>query len=260
MTDRLRFAIIGLGRAGASFHHALGSVGAVCVDVIGRNDDPARIDPTVDLVLIAVPDRVIGDVAGRVPPGPLVAHVSGATTLAPLLEHHTRCGSIHPLVSLPDSETGAAALLAQANLAIAGSTAAARAELLAVAHLLGGRPFVVDDAARTTYHAAAAIAANHLVALAAQVERITSRTDLPLDPFLDMMRAVLDNVADNGAAAALTGPVARADWATVAGHVDAIGPSERALYLCLAQACAELAGIELPADLDSPSATDQEHP
>lgn len=249
MDAPLRFVVVGPGRAGESFRRALTTVGAVCIDTISRDDAPERIDPTADLVLIAVPDRAIREVADRIPAGPLVAHVSGATTLAPLQPRHERCGSIHPLLSLPDGDTGAAALLAGSNLAIAGSDDTVRSELVAIAELLGAQHFVVDDADRSAYHAAAAIAANHLVALAAQVDRVTSARALPLGPFLDMMRAVLDNVEANGSAAALTGPVARADWATVAIHLDAVGPAERPLYLCLAESCATLAGVELPADL-----------
>lgn len=242
----LRFAVIGPGRAGGSFQRALTTVGAECADVVGRDGDPERLDPALDLVLIAVPDRAIAEVAARIPAGPLVVHVSGATTLAPLLVHHRRCGSIHPLLSLPDASAGAAALLAEANLAIAGADEACERELLTLAARLGAKPFVVDDAKRAEYHAAAAISANHLVALAAQVERVANDADLPLNPFIDMMRAVLDNVERAGAAASLTGPVARADWTTVQSHIDALPIEEHALYLAMAEACAALAGHHFP--------------
>lgn len=242
----LRFAVIGPGRAGGSFHNALTRTGADCVAVIGRGDDPGRLDSTLDLVLIAVPDREIAEVAARVPRGPLVVHVSGATTLAPLLAHHRRCGSIHPLLSLPDAEAGAAALLAEANLAIAGADDACERELMEVAARLGARPFTVDEAKRSEYHATASIAANHLVALTAQIERVAIDADLPLAPFLEMMRAVLDNVERNGSIASLTGPVARADWATVQSHISSLPVDERPLYLAMAEACADLAGHAFP--------------
>lgn len=242
--------MVGPGRAGRSFEQALSTVGAHCVDVIGRSDDPQRLDPSLDLVVIAVPDQNIGRVAGQIPRGPLVVHVSGATTLEPLLTHHTRCGSIHPLMSLPDPETGAAALLAQAHLAIAGSSLDVVRELLTIAEKLEAKPFVVDDSRRAEYHAAASIAANHLVALTAQVERIATMAELPLLPFLDMMRAVLDNVERVGPAAALTGPVARADWSTVTAHLNAIPEAERELYLLMARSCADLAGHDFPFPLD----------
>lgn len=242
----VRFAIVGLGRAGGSFRSALTTAGAHCAEVIGSNDDPGRLDPALDLVLLTVPDRAIGQVAAATPVGPLVVHVSGATTLAPLRTHHQRCGSLHPLLSLPDPEAGAAALLAGAHLAVAGADASCEQQLLDIAALLGARPFVVDEAKRAEYHAAASISANHLTALTAQVERLAIDSDLPLAPFLDMMRAVLDNIERSGAAPSLTGPVARGDWSTVQSHLDAIPIDERPLYLSMAKACADLAGRPFP--------------
>ena len=55
------------------------------------------------------------------------------------------------------------------------------------------RPVAVDDADRARYHAAACIASNHLVALLDQVERVAP---VPLEAFLPLVRATLDNVAD----------------------------------------------------------------
>lgn len=245
----LRFAVIGPGRAGRSFIGALERRGAACVAIVGRGDDPSDLDASIDLVIIAVPDRVIAAIAAQIPVGPLVIHLSGATGLDVLLHRHARCGSIHPLVSLSDPTIGADALLNGANVAIAAPTQDLLAEVRAVTTLLEADTFVVDDRQRTGYHATATVAANHLTALCAQIERLTERGELPLAPFLDMMRAVLVNVELRGAARSLTGPVARGDWETVRSHLDAIGESERPLYLALASACAELAGQPVPPDL-----------
>jgi predicted short-subunit dehydrogenase-like oxidoreductase (DUF2520 family) len=247
----MRFAVVGPGRAGGSFRDALVATGAHPIATLGRGDDPAELDPSVDLVIIAVPDRAIADVARRLPRGPLVVHLSGATDLAPLLAFHERCGSFHPLLSLPDPERGARALMAKAHVAIAAPSSAIQAELEALADRLGARWFVVDDDRRASYHAAASIAANHLVALLAQVERIARAEAIPLRPFTEMMRAVIDNVEDAGATASLTGPVARGDWDTVRAHLASIDPDEHRLYVDLARACAALAGHRLPPDLMS---------
>ena len=52
-----------------------------------------------DLVLLAVPDAAIPEVAQQVPIGPWVAHVSGATSLT-ALDPHERRFSVHPLQTL----------------------------------------------------------------------------------------------------------------------------------------------------------------
>ena len=78
------------------------------------------------------------------------------------------------------------------------------------------------------------IAANHLVALLGQVERVAASIGAPLDAYLDLARGSLDDVADLGPAAALTGPVRRGDTATVERHLAALPEEERAAYAALA--------------------------
>ena len=47
---------------------------------------------------------------------------------------------------------------------------------------------------------------------------------MPLEAYLDLVRATVDNVAELGPAAALTGPAARGDWATIERHLAALDP------------------------------------
>jgi predicted short-subunit dehydrogenase-like oxidoreductase (DUF2520 family) len=108
---------------------------------------------------------------------------------------------------------GAGRLLSGITFAVAGDPLARR-----LADALGGRALEVDDDRRTTYHAAASIAANHLVALIGQVERVAASAGLPLDAFAGLLRAATDDALALGPSAALTGPAARGDWETVEGH------------------------------------------
>ena len=107
---------------------------------------------------------------------------------------------------------------------------------------LGGKAFEVADAHRAAYHAAAVVASNHLVALLGQAERIGATAGVPLAAFLDLVRSTVDNVAELGPAAALTGPASRGDEATIQRHLEAIEPAERAAYETLAQEARRLAG------------------
>jgi len=137
---------------------------------------------------------------------------------------------------MADAARGAAALRG-AWFAVAGEPIA-----LEVVEALDGHAVEVPDDRRAAYHAAAVIASNHLVALLGQVERLAADLDLPLEAFLALVRGTVDNVAASGAAAALTGPVARGDWATLRRHLAALAPEERASYVALASAAARLAG------------------
>ena len=190
----------------------------------------------VDAVLVCTPDAAIGATADAIRPGDAaVLHCSGATTLEPL-HAHARRGSLHPLMALPDASTGSTRLVSGGWFAVAGDPIAA--ELVAG---LGGRSFAVDDDNRARYHATAAVAANHLVALLGQVERLAASIGVPLEAFLDLAAGSFDDVGRVGAAAALTGPAARGDHATLAAHRASLPTDEVELYEVLAAAAARLA-------------------
>ena len=196
-----------------------------------RGDALADAARDVDLLLIATPDSAIADVAVAVEPvaTTVVAHMSGSLGLD-VLGTHERRAALHPLVSIPNPETGADRLVG-AWFAVAGDPLVR--EIVAA---LGGHAFDVADEDRASYHAAACIASNHLVALLGQVERVAKQAGLPLDAYLDLVRATVENVAALGPAAALTGPVARGDIATVDRHRRGLDPSELPAYDAMAAA------------------------
>lgn len=240
------FRVVGPGRAGLSLHRALSAAGWTALPPLGRHDDLAGAASGVDLVLVCVPDSAVASVAAAITPSPtaVVAHVAGSLGLD-VLASHPRVASVHPLVALPDADLGVERLTAGAWFAVAGDPIAAD-----VVAALGGRAIEVDDLDRPAYHAAAVIASNHLVALLGQVERVAESVGVPLEAYLSLVRATLDNVAARGPAGALTGPVARGDWATVGRHLAALDPSERDAYSAMATAAARVAGRTVDADLD----------
>jgi predicted short-subunit dehydrogenase-like oxidoreductase (DUF2520 family) len=241
---RPRVRIVGPGRAGGSLAGALAERGWEVLEPVRRGDDPAGAAAGTDLVVVATPDAAVASVARAVRPVPGVAvvHLSGALGLD-VLAPHERAGALHPLVALPSAEVGARRLLEGAWFAVAGDEVTGR--LVAD---LGGRSFVVADADRAAYHAAACIASNHLVALMGQVERVAVRVGVPLEAYLDLAVATLANVGELGPAAALTGPAARGDDATLAAHLRALDPSERDAYRALVAQARRLAGRVDPTD------------
>jgi predicted short-subunit dehydrogenase-like oxidoreductase (DUF2520 family) len=84
------------------------------------------------------------------------------------------------------------------------------------------------------------VAANHLVALAGQVERLAARVGVPTDAYWDLMAGALDNVRRLGAKAALTGPAARGDQATIERHLAALPADERPAYEIMSAEAARL--------------------
>ncbi len=234
-----RVRVIGGGRAGASMATALGQVGWDVVDVLGRHDDPTGAAREVDLVVIATPDAAIATVAAAVEPRPqaVVAHLSGVSGLAVFDGlGHPRIGVLHPLVAMPDPSVGARRLRGGAWFGVAGDPLIGR-----VVEDLGGHVVDVAEADWVSYHAAAVIASNHVVAVLGQAERVAARAGVDFDVYLDLVRTTLDNVIELGPAAALTGPAARGDEATLARHLAALDPDERAGYRAVADLARRLA-------------------
>jgi predicted short-subunit dehydrogenase-like oxidoreductase (DUF2520 family) len=194
---------------------ALGAVGGYeSKGALGRGAAVVDAAGDVDLLVIATPDDEVRRVAARVRPvaTAVVIHLSGSLGLD-VLEGHPRCGSLHPLMPLPTPAIGADRLRSGITFAVAGDPMTRD-----LATALGGKVVEVDDRARMAYHAAASIAANHLVALIGQVERVASTIGLPLEAFAGLLRAATDDALQLGPRQALTGPARRGDWDTVDGH------------------------------------------
>jgi predicted short-subunit dehydrogenase-like oxidoreductase (DUF2520 family) len=194
--------------------------------VLGRGDPLAGAAAGVDVLVLATPDARVAEVAAAVAPvdSTVIVHLSGALGLDVLAPHRRRA-SLHPLVPLPSAEVGRARLRGGITFAVSGDPAAR-----SLAEILGGTCVEIDEDDRAAYHAAACIAANHVVALLGQVERVAGSIGLGLDAFLPLAAAAVADAAALGPAAALTGPAARGDDATLARHRRALAPQEVAGY------------------------------
>ncbi len=215
--------VVGSGRAGTALAGRLRDAGLAVTS--GR-----EIDPSAELVLIAVPDAVIGEVAQAVPIGPWVAHVSGATSVTALSPHERRF-SLHPLQTLTTDRGPEQLEGAWAALTFETPEAGATAQWLA--ERLGLQPFVLADADKALYHAGAAMASNFLVTLYRVAARLLAESGAPPEALVPLMRRVIENGFQ------LTGPIARGDWSTVEAHLAAIGertPDVEPVYRALAEA------------------------
>ena len=210
-----RCAIVGAGRLGHALAAALTDAGLIVDGPLGRGAGPTD----AQVVLLCVPDAEIANAATALSPvnEQLVGHCSGATTLQVL--HPREAFSLHPLMPIPP---GGNAPFAGAGCAVAGTTDRALRTATALAEALHMRPVEVHDHDRAAYHAAASIAANLLVTLEHQAERLAATAGVPRELLVPLARAALENWAANGAEHALTGPVARGDEATIARQRQAI--------------------------------------
>src|SRR5688500_18521974 len=181
-----RVAIVGPGRVGTALARRWAESGLAIAGFVGRDRASARratrfarAGRILDLaglrdvatVLVAVGDDDLAEVArgaaaaGAVRPGSLWLHASGfhdLRPLAPLVRRGARAGSLHPLCPFPTAARGYAALSGK----VAVLQGEPRARLAALARAAGMPPLAFGRGDRRLYHAACALAANGLTALA----------------------------------------------------------------------------------------------
>jgi len=253
--------VIGAGRVGTALAVLLGRAGHAIVAVAGGDATPARaaawlpgvpvLDPADaarlgELVIITVPDDVIGDVVlalverDALSPETWIAHTSGAMSLGvlePARAAAARLLAIHPLQTLPDVER-AIASIPGSTVAVTADDEEGSALGESLARDLGATPFRLADERRPLYHAAAVFASNHVVATSAVAERLFRDAGLP-DPLAAMeplQLATVENIARIGPGAALTGPAVRGDAGTVNRNLEALAadaPDAVAAYVAM---------------------------
>lgn len=182
--------------------------------------------------LIAVADSALPHVAealaGGNPRGGVALHTCGAKgpeELAAMRALGVSCGTLHPLQTVSDLRAALTSLPGSA-FAIAGDEAAVQwAER--IVERLSGVVVNIRPGARPLYHAAAAMASNHLAALIDAAQQLMAAATGQNEPaalraLAPLIRASIVNVLDRGPAAALTGPIERGDADTVALHLEAL--------------------------------------
>jgi predicted short-subunit dehydrogenase-like oxidoreductase (DUF2520 family) len=248
-------AIIGAGRVGSALGRLLHKKGWRIGPVVTRATRSARAATrrigagkpqagisdailAADVILIATPDRAIAettealallnnlsDPGGKAWHGKIVLHTSGALgsdVLEPLAQRGAATGSVHPLQTFSSrnipSLTGCAC-------AIEGSAAGVRMAQR-ICRELEGIPVVLPRRQKAAYHAAAALAAGHVLAVIEAAARILVSVGFTrqraIRALLPLTRQTLANYERTGARAAWTGPLNRGDFAVIEWHLEAL--------------------------------------
>ena len=263
--------IIGAGRVGSALAHALHHAGYQCVGIASRTHAHAaelaasintlpqttsEILTSADLVFLTVPDDALADVAHELAaiapckPQQAIVHCSGALSsdvLRPLADVGWLTGSCHPLQAFA---TNSVAIQNGITWGIEASPAL-RATLHRLARHLNGIPLDLKPEQKVLYHAAAVIASNFAITLAARAVDVLKSCgiapDVGLQALIPLLQGNLANLANVGLPAALTGPLARGDWGTIERHLAALdqtAPDIAALYRCCVEATIPLIEIK----------------
>jgi predicted short-subunit dehydrogenase-like oxidoreductase (DUF2520 family) len=273
LTQRMpkTLSIVGAGRVGRALGrrlHELGwRVGAVttrsittaraAVRDIGAGHPAGRLTRRLlasEVVLIATPDRVIGEVAanlaefgGKQWRGKVVLHTSGAldsSVLAPLAGVGAATGSIHPMQTF--GSQGLPELTGRV-FGIDGSPAAWKVARKMCCQM-GGAPVRLSGTNKAAYHAAGSFACSHVLTLLEAATRLLMAQGFTrrqaARALMPLTRQTLDNFERIGPRAAWTGPMTRGDFSTLQRHADALADFPRE-YLDAYQALSRLTAVVL---------------
>lgn len=271
----LEFNVIGAGRLGIAMAFSLISNQlAELVGVCNANPESAQgavkqlgfgkalfslIELTAaPLTLITVPDDQIVTVVKELAnlrvfsPGDLVIHCSGVLSsaiLSPLADQGCLTASLHPLRAF-NKKSPRADCFNHCDCIMEGD-ALALAQLTPLFQALGAQCIPIEASQKAAYHAAATMAANYLVTLAAEslglLEKAGINELLAKQMLHRLMRSSLDNIEQaKSMEQALTGPLCRGDIATIEKHLQAIdSPDTVALYRAAGLATLPLTRLNL---------------
>lgn len=243
--------IIGAGVVGTALAARLSRAGVPVAGVHGRQTDLSDAAGALsgvlastgdypdilsesEAIIVSVRDARIPEVAERLVrekrlrKQQVILHTSGAhaaaDVLGPARGKVRGLGTLHPLLSFANP-LAAAQRFRGAAFGVEGD-APARATALRLVRAVGGRPVELKAANMALYHAGAVVASNYVVALAEIARSLLVAAGVPagdaLPALLPLLTSAVENLADVGLPAAITGPVVRGDVESVGRHLAAL--------------------------------------
>jgi predicted short-subunit dehydrogenase-like oxidoreductase (DUF2520 family) len=264
----MKIGIIGAGKVGIALGHVLQNKGFDVVAVASRREeslelarnyvpgkciytkDMSEVVRDADVIAVTTQDREIHAVAKEIfqktdkLDQKLFFHTSGAhpaAELSPLEQKGAMLGSLHPLQTFPDVNSGIVAL-PRTYIFIEGDEKAIPV-LDLLASTIGFKAVRIESRNKLLYHLSAVFVCNLLTALMHTGEGIAKRIGIELMPFFPIIETTLRNIENKGPLLSLTGPVVRGDAETVASHLEAIKGMEpqESVYRMLSLVALEMA-------------------
>lgn len=243
--------VLGLWARKAAQARAAGSTAGVAA----FSSAPPDILLESEVVILAVRDQVIGEVAqmlvgtGLVNKRHVLLHCAGSAAAKDALgvvEGQVRgIGTLHPLSAIADGKDSMRALKGTVFGVEGDEAGRAMAQKLVAA--IGGVVLPLDSSQMASYHAAAALASNYIVAAIDAAAAVLSAAGIPADraalALVPLAEGALRNITAHGTTAGLTGPVRRGDAATIQRHLEAIKsrPELAEIYRALARRAVDIA-------------------
>jgi predicted short-subunit dehydrogenase-like oxidoreductase (DUF2520 family) len=263
--NRYTMSIVGAGRVGSTLAVLFSRAGYHIVSVVSQKINSARnlarivncqkysdslsdIHPTTQIILLAVPEEYISEIADALARNPsldfqklAVFHTSGSLTsesLTPLMRKGATAFSLHPIQSFSKASKLDHQLVLMKNVVYGfegPKTALPLARRFVTA--LHGKLVQIPKEEKILYHCACVFASNYSMAVLGIVDALANRIDgdINLSHFEPLVRTSIENAFRLTPAAALTGPIVRGSISTLENHVNELRKTDTTLALLYQQ-------------------------
>ena len=193
--------------------------------------DFKTIPDETDIVIIAVKDDAISEVAGKIfCPGKVVAHTSGSVPMSALGDASDRLGVFYPLQTM---HRGSDVNMKEVPFCIEGSSKWNEGLLLELARSISENVQVLNSDQRRVTHIAAVFACNFTNHFYALSEEILEKNGMSLDILKPLIKKTAANILTDHPKALQTGPAKRNDTKVMQEHLeilDKLSPELKKLY------------------------------
>jgi len=238
------FALLGASKTGIALAHHLEKAGLEPVFLWNRSSkgiqnarnyicfrqnsaDLSQIPPDIEWIIIAVKDDAIEEVAKQLlgvlknGDGKKVFHTSGAwdsKLLKPLQKKGYRTGSFHPLISIPDIETGIRIIPGSVFSCEGGI----QDDLLNLARLIGVTGIALDSEQKETVHLGSVFVNNYVTVMIQALKQLARAKGISDDTLKQLLERLSEQAFDNAwkksLKDSLSGPAVRGDEKTIQKH------------------------------------------
>lgn len=227
----MKFSVVGTGNAAWHFTKMLLEADHTLLQVYARQPhkaeefvgwfggeqaiEPEELSTENDLVIVAVSDQGIADVASKIPTSVKVAHTSGGTSLGVLPQE--KCAVIWPLQSLTE---GVEIDYKNMPLCIQANDEEWQQELVREFSSASHKCFGVSEEQRVALHMAAVWANNFSNYMFRVAEQVCKVHDLPFGVLQPLIDETAQKLHSTSPLAAQTGPANRGDLNTIKRHLE----------------------------------------
>lgn len=257
----ITFNVIGPGRVGLALakaliqthayqllgvHHPTQHVAQNAVNILKQGNPIVDLPqlPKADITFITTQDKYIEAIANQLndlkclKSNSIIIHASGihgANILGSVKKQGCTIGSFHPLKAFTKKSALAKHPFKDVDCTIEGDEIAVH-QLTKMGQALNANVFIITPNQKATYHAAATIASNYLITLAAVAVPLFTEAGIPLNQAKSLCERLMQSSLNNLKQAkkienALTGPLSRGDIETIHQHLQALPRKHlRSLY------------------------------